>query len=476
MKLTSCLLALVTSLISICAIGTVFAAAVPKLAAPIYPGAVAAVPAESAEASAPYVATFGDIKALDCRGSRSSTEFKAGPLDEYERLNADSLLGPWCFLTRDPIDKVKAFYEKSVGPVRPIQGENGAYGYVAYLERAWYPGGEETPPQFLYSSVSVHALPPPPVRGQTQLPANVGEEEIATQEDYLTYSQFRHLGLFHLSVAWFGPEPGKHDPPDIAAMARKYGHLESAFFQHKGPELMPVDRALEKHYSELQGQRVEAAVMAPISGRQQLAATAAQGGSGASAANDAKINSIMERNPELRREYSALTQQLGTLMQQGKYDEADRVMEKIDALEQSNPELAAMNEGDQARQNSLNKASQAQEDAIDAAANKQMDEALWGTAIEYIQAVDKVDYYTLIVIDNALTRYEKDYSNDRAIVDADTAGWVDISGTDSFGVVYKQSFDGSGKPVAGEPAVEAEKKEGLEEKAKGFLKKFKKPF
>lgn len=467
------LLTVIVSALSIFAVTSVSAAEAPKLVAPIYPGAVSAVPAVGAEASAPYVATFGEIKTLDCRGSRSLTEFKAGPLNEYDRNNADARLGPWCFLTRDPIDKVKAFYEKSIGSMRPIQAENGAHGFLAYVERAWYPAGEEYLAAFGYGSVSVHALPPPPVKGKKPPPATYGEG-IPGQEDYLFYAQFKHLGLFHQSVAWYGPEPGKREVADLEAMSKKYGYLESAFFQHKGPELKPVDVTLERHYSELQGQRMEAALMAPGSARTKLMTDRMQAGMAEESGPDAAVNSIMQRNPELARKYTALTRQLGTLMQQGKFDEAEEVMAEIEELEQSNPELAALNNQEQARADSISKTDKAEEDAIEAAGNKQMEKALWPTAMEYIEAVDKEDYYTLIVIDNTLTNYEKDYSRDRAVIDAATAGWVDISGTDSFGIKYKQSFGDSDNAAINEQTAPEEKKEGVTEKAKGFLNKLKK--
>lgn len=467
------------ALVPIFAVTAVSGAEMPKLVAPIYPGAVSAVPAEGAEASAAYVATFEGIKTLDCRGSRSSKEFKDGPPNEYERLNADARLGPWCFLTRDPIDKVRAFYEKSVGSMRAIEGENGAHGYVAYLERAWFDdtgcdGGKCS--GFLYSDISVHALPPPPVKGKTPLPATYGEG-IPGQEDYLFYSEFKHLGLFHQSVAWYGPEPGKRDPADLKAVAKKYGYLESALFQHKGPKLTPVDETLRDYYGKLQGERMQAAMMAPMSARTNLSQDRMQAGMAEETGPDAEFNSIMQRNPELARRYTALTRQLGTLIQQGKFDEADEVADEIDELEQSYPELAALNNQEQARSDSISKTDKAEEDAIEAAGNKQMEEALWPTAVEYIEAVDQEDYYTLIVIDNALTGYLKDYSGDRGLIDANTAGWVDISGTDSFGIKYKQSFGDSNKAVAAEePVPEEKKEEGVTEKAKGLLKKLKKPF
>ncbi|MDH5214569.1 MAG: hypothetical protein OEY04_10120, partial [Gammaproteobacteria bacterium] len=374
----------------------------------------------------------------------------------------------------DPIDKVKAFYDKSIGAMRPLQGEDGKHGFQVYAERAWAEIDTDAGKTngFIYSGVSVHALAPPPVKGQTPLPATYGEG-IPGQEDYLFYSLFKHLGLFHQSVAWYGPEPGKREVADLEAMSRKYGHLESAFFQHKGPELKPVDESLQKRYGDLQGERMQAAMMAPVSARQQLAATAQPAPAGESA-EDAEFNRIMQKNPELANRYMSLTQQVGVLMQQGKFDEADELLDEIDELEQSNPELAALADRDQARSDSLSKAGKAQEDAIDAAGSQQLDKALWGTAMEYIEAVDKEDFYTLIVIDNALANYEKDYTRDRALIDGETAAMLHWDSRD-WGIHYAQSNVGVVSPAsANEPPAE-EKKESVTEKAKGFLNKLKKP-
>lgn len=215
--------------------------------------------------------------------------------------------------------------------------------------------------------------------------------------------------------------------------------------------------------------------MAPMSARTDLGRSRMQAGMAEESGPDAEFNSIMQRNPELARKYVALTQQLGTLMQQGKFDEADEVADQIDELEQSYPELVALNNQEQARSDSISKSDKAEEDAIEAGGNQQMEAALWPTAVEYIQAVDKEGYYTLIVIDNTLTGYEKDYSSDRAVVDAATVDRVDISGTDSFGIKYKQSFGDPGNAATKDEPVPEEKKDDLAEEAKKLLKKWK-PF
>jgi hypothetical protein len=167
---------------------------------------------------------------------------------------------------------------------------------------------------------------------------------------------------------------------------------------------------------------------------------------------------------------------MGTLMQQGKFDEADEVMDEIDKMEQSNPELAALNNTEQARADSISASDKAEEDMIEATGNKQMGEALWPTAVEYIKAVAQEDYYTLIVIDKVLTGYQKDYSSDRNLFVADAAGMVHWDDS-NWGISYPRSNVGSAAAVTSEPpAPEEKKEEGVTEKAKGFLKKLKNPF
>ena len=148
-----------------------------------------------------------------------------------------------------------------------------------------------------------------------------------------------------------------------------------------------------------------------------------------------------------------------------------------------------MADKEQARQESAQIAGQAQEDSIDAAANKQLDEALWGTAMEYIQAVDKEGYYTLIVIDNGLAGTEKDYSRDQALIVQETAGLIHQQDLRLWGIQYKQSRIDSAQPAAsqsnGSPSLNTgtaqqplpeEKKDDLGETAKKGLNALKKWF
>ena len=441
-------LTLTTAFASAFAFEAARAADADGLVAPIYPGAVPAVLADGVQADPFYTQTFGDVKALDCEGLIESRDGNGKVITAEQAEAAGYSVGPWCFLSRDPIDKVKAFYDKAVGPMHPIQGEHGEHGFIAFTERAWFRGGEDTNPGFAYSDVSIHALPPPPVLPTAA--SKSSDEGFEGQEAYKFYAQTR-FGVFIDGVDWFG-DPTKRKQSELDALYKQYGHLESAFFQRKGPKLETADAILGEHYSQLREQRQKAAAMAPIAGLTQLNAAAANEDAGPTADEDAQVNRIMQKDPALAQRYMALTQQVASLIAQGKEDEADDVLDQIDELEQSNPELAALNAQQQARSDKITAKRQAQENAVVASGNKQMDEAIWGTSLEYIKALDAEDYYTLIVIGNPLKGYEKDYSRDRSLIDADTAGWVEQTDLSAWNVQYRQPAGGSAPPATSNSA------------------------
>ncbi|MDH5502355.1 MAG: hypothetical protein OEY72_14765, partial [Gammaproteobacteria bacterium] len=398
------LLVVVTAVVAMFALTTAAGADAPKLVAPIYPGAAPAIPAEGTGAGAFYTLTFDGGKTLDCAARKESRGFGNMAISAEEAEATGYLPGPWCFLSRDPIDKVKAFYDKSVGTMHPMQGDNGVHGFAVFAERAWYDAGEEGS-GFDYSGVSVHALAPPRPKGQ--LPASAESEQVKNMyaqttgyDDYAFYAGTRHFDLFVAGVQAFG-FPKKHKPADLDALYNKYGYLESAFFQRKGPDWKPANEPLHAHYSELVSERQTAAYTGQRTAGMQYGMSASQARSVARPDEDATFNRVMQQNPQLANRYVTLTQQVSVLMQQGKFDEAEPLMDEIDELEASNPELAALNEKEQGRQASYQKADQAHDDALQAATDEKLDKAVWGTGMEYLQAVDKEAYQTLIVIDNA---------------------------------------------------------------------------
>lgn len=483
MRLKISLLTVIMSVVSIIAITTASGAEAPKLVAPIYPGAVPAIPADGTDAAAFYTLTFDGGKTLDCGARKESRGFGNMVISEEEAAQTGYSPGPWCFLSRDPIDKVKSFYDKRIGPMHPMQGDKGVHGFAVFAERAWYDAGEMGS-GFEYSGVSVHALSPPRVKGQDETAESRQVAQVYAQttgyDDYIFYAGTRHFDLFVAGVQGNG-FPKKHKPADLDALYKQYGYLESAFFQRKGPELQPADEPLHEHFSDLSSERQTAVTTGQRSAGMQYGMDSSQARSVERPDEDAAVNRAMQQNPELRARYVALTQKVGTLMQQGKFDEADAVLEEIDALEASNPELAALNEKEQGRQASYQKTDQAHDDALQAATDGQLDEAVWGTAMEYLQAVDKEDYYTLIVIDNAFDPSREKYSRDRTLIESDTAKLVHqpvAHGTGSafdWGINYPQSDAGLAVPPAGDEPPPEEEKKDVVEKTKGFLKKLKKP-
>jgi tetratricopeptide (TPR) repeat protein len=424
-----------------------------KLAAPIYPGAVPAMPAKGVKGAPPHPAIFNDVATLACGG-----------LGKEDQEN-----GPWCFLSRDPIEKVKAYYDKAIGPMRVMQGTWGrppvpVTGYVVFAERAWFPGeGELVAPGYGYSGVSVHALPPP------RKPQGQGYDRMV--------SYGHQFGGFVDAVDWTGQGTALRKPADLDAVYQKYGRLESAFFQRKGSDLEPVDETLRRKYDALRAERQQAAYSGTVSAQTQHGMAASQKGTAAGEKESAEFDRIMQRKPTLAQKYVALTQKANTLMQQGKFEEAEAVLDEVDQLEQSDPELAEFARKQKEREAGDQVADKAEEDRIRAAGAEQADRAIWGTAMEYIQAIDKEAYYTLIVIDKAFRGTEKDYSRDQALIAKETAGQEHGS---YWGFQYEEagSAQATSAPVApaAVPAIsppaqqpEAEKKTDLGDAAKkGF--------
>jgi len=314
---------------------------------------------------------------------------------------------------------------------------------------------------------SVHALPAPPVKGQQPAPAAMGDETWAGQADYGFYAQTRFFGGFMDAVDFFG-DPSKRPPSDLDALYKQRNKLESAFFQHKGPQLEAVDATLRHQYDGLRAQRQQAAYTGTVSAYTQYGAQASQRPVGPTAEEDAQFNSVMANDPELQQRYVALTQQAMTLMQQGKDEEADEIFAQIDELEQQHPELAAQSQQQQARVAAAQAEDKAAEDAIRASGENQLDQAIWGTGLEMLGALDKEAYYTLIVIDSGFSESAKDYSKDRAIIEAETTGTIPHSRLGVFGVEY--SGVGPAVVSGGEQPAEEEKENVSSKLKKGFGK------
>ena len=468
------------------AYGTAWSSDSPKLAAPIYKGAVPAIPANGIKVDTVYVGNFGGMKALDCKATIESRDIAGHVISAKEaQKSGDFLLGPWCFLSRDPIDKVKAFYDKAVGPMHAIQGtwertRVPVQGYEVKAERAWFPGGDESGPGYGYSAVSLHALPPPGEPGKEAKNTNDSWEG---QEAYKFFAGTR-FGCFIDAVDWFG-EPGKHKQSELKAYYEKHKQVESALFQRKGPKLESVDETVGARYLEkrkqgeqkastmMPGQQMSQEQMAEMMQMAQMGQTPSPSSANAQGTqDDAEFNAFMKKNPKVANRYVELTKQLNTYMQQGKFDEADAVDEEMQKLIDENPELAAIEKRAEERNAKISSANQAKENQAMANYQKGMDHAVWDTCKEYIEATEKEAYYTLIVIDGALKGYQKDYSHDQTVIAKNDGGWVSHQQVWGFSYAADQSTS-SAKPTTSEPqpTPESKAKPGTKEQVEDAVKK-----
>ena len=391
----------------------------PKLAAPVYKGAVPAILANGVKAKPADIGSFSGVKGLNCEGSTGN----------------DTSYGPWCFLTRDPIDKVKAYYDKAVGPMRTISGtlvkDSSAKvkGYEVKVERAWFSGGEASGADYYYSAVSLHALPPPGVPGKE---TKKSDDSWEGQEAYKFFAGTR-FSCFMDAVSWFG-EPGKRDPSELKAYYQKHKNVESAFFQRKGAKQEPIDETLRAKYDSKRGQSQQTNMgMMPGQGQmsqEQMMQMARMGqsssGSGGTP-DDKEFNAFMKKNPKVANRYVELTRKVGSLMQQGKFDEADAADEELQNLINANPELAAIERRADEGAARANAAGMARENQNMANSQGGMSNGVWNMCQEYIKEIEKESYYTLIVIDNALAGYQKDYTKDQSVLNKNSKGFIDHS-------------------------------------------------
>ena len=470
----------------------------PRLAAPIPPGAVPGVPAAGLANTPRHPGNFGGVSGLDCRGMSPSTNFDGRPMTP-EQAAAAGDSGPWCFLSRDPIEKVKAFYEKAIGPTRTLfgtwgrTGSKAVQGYTLLTERAWFPGGGESAPGFDYRGVSLHALPPPPVKGPAPEVTAQDEEDgnWAGMDAFKFYGETRHFGYFNEGIDWFG-DPTKRKPEELDAVYRKYAHLESALFPRVGPNSEFADEALAKKNAEQQQQIMSSVYAGMVPSQAQIeqmkqGAAAPPPASTGPSPEDAEFNAIMQRNPEVARKYTALTRRFGELMQQGKWDEADAVDEELQELIESNPELAAFEERQNQRDAQVSAGASAAEakkmQAAQHSQSTQSDKANWGIWLDYLKTLDKDAYYTLIVIDDAFRGDEKDYSRDQSLIAQSLKSgyapdWFPHQEIWGFKYPYDQTTATAPSPVnqSGEPAQPEGKQDSLQENAKKGWRALKRVF
>lgn len=438
--------------------GLAQAAENPVLVAPLYKGSVPAVLAPGEIPDSRAVASFGGVQALDCGGG------------DVRVVGAIT----WCFLSRDPIDKVRAFYEKAAGPMHGIVGRSSivgdrpVQGYAAYVEQAWHDGsGEMDPSGMEFRAVSLHALPPPgSPDDDEEADSDLDEYSDARWEGdtkYRFYAGSRHFGGFVEAVDWFG-DPSKRSPASLDAAWQKHKRLESALYQRQSADARPFDEVLRERHAAIQAERVAAAQAAaygtvPTPEQMMQMVAQAQSADQQSTQEDAEFEAFMQRNPTVAKRYTELTVLTMQLAQQGRWDEADEVDEELEALVQANPELAAIER--RADERAAASAFPSGPGAGGAAGS--IGDAWWDPWAEYIEAATREAYYTLIVVDAAFTGSEPQYSRDRSIFQAATAGTAPHQGVLGFSYDHVPEAATLSTPAEGE-------KPGLKDKASKGLR------
>ncbi len=380
-------------------------AAEPKLLAPVYPGA------------RPMVTENG----------------KPGPCskDEVEQ---------WCFLTNDPIDKVKAFYDKNVGG---LEARKNGRGYFAWLQ--WIDSGELDEDHF--GGVELRSGPPAPTLPKGD---DAGMQAIAQKTT--------HFQALAGAVQWPGapamvnPMMGKlHAPAEFAKLYERYGYLESSFFPTSiiGKESIRADERLRKE-AEAKAQQAgsQASEKLASSSQEQGSRNMAMAGRPNPAAQqeDAELKRLLDKNPKVANAYAAKAQHASELIQQGDYRGAAQEGKEGEKILRSDPAIAAHLDQVEARRKQASAQGQQQQESAQqnrmSAYSAAMDYSRWGVWTEYLAAASKVAYRVRIVLDAPASAKTKGVSRDRAQV---AAKWK----------AQQERWQGQGRGPEGEELAES---------------------
>jgi hypothetical protein len=342
------------------------AAGAPKLVAPVYPGAVPAVTGK---------APGGD---------------------------ADSCEGR-CYLTKDPIEKVKAFYDKAVGPLKQAPEPYGQHSYGVLLEFA-----SRSEEGVEVSAVGIHALGPP-----LKAPSDPAKRREAYEKGALGWNAaWSPIHQIVYMTAWTpdmaDPIMHPYKPSDVDALAKKYNRTQSYFYVYDAAKKMNRAQVLAKQFGDQAGQLQQQAMMGNIATQQSIAQSAGKEGEKISAEemqDDPEFNRIMNRKPALSKKYVALTQKTQQQMMAGKYDDAEKTMDEADKLLRSDPEVAAFmkryDERDKRRQ-AVSAKAKAQGSAAETSAYSQATKKIGNLVAQTLDKMVKEGYSTYIVVDYAL--------------------------------------------------------------------------
>jgi len=357
----------VLALVALLIAGTaVQAAGEGKLVAPIYPGAVPAVTGKAA----------------------------GGKPDRCEGR---------CFLTKDPIEKVKAFYDKAVGPLKQGPQPYGQRSYGVMLEFA-----SRSEEGVEWSAVGIHALGPP-----LKSPTDPAKRREAFEKGALGWNAA--WGPIHQLVYMVAWTPDMADPlmypykiGDVDALARKYNRTQSYFYVVDAATGKNRADVLADQLSKRIGQLRQDTMMGNLASQQSIARSAGKEGDKIAAEemqDDPEFNRIMQRKPALQKKYVALTQKVQQQMMSGQHDEAEKTMDESDRLLRSDPEMAVLmkryDEREQRRE-AVNVGAKAQGSAAESNAYNQASKKTWDLAVQTLDKMVKEGYSTYIVVDYKL--------------------------------------------------------------------------
>jgi hypothetical protein len=303
------------------------------------------------------------------------------------------------YLSKDPIAKVKGFYDKAPGGLRPQVARNGQQSFGAYLEMAFV--GESV----VLAGTSMHSLGESskvPVKGDQQplLFQQLSGKNIA----YYPFTVMAEL------VDWNGKgDPRRpYKPQDLDAAYAKYHAVLSSFYAVNGAtgksrraELVStLQTNLQQRETKIwSGDEASQKRNAKDTQRQQDKLTAE------SAQDDPEFQRIMDRKPKLAQDFYNISMKMQKQLEQGQTEQAMQTNAEADKLLRSDPEMAALmrkwdereakHDANIAKRDSKGRDTRSQTTA-------RVAKMRWDTSLETLNALAAEGYATYIVIDERL--------------------------------------------------------------------------
>ncbi len=430
--------------------GSAFGQSAPKLMAPLYPGAVSRV-------------TEGG-KAVPCVSDKTWK------------------FSTWCYVTNDPIDKVKAFYDQKVAPLEAIpgvvlggRGDDGKWkparskGY--WLRMQYIDSGEADEDHF--GGVKVIA----------RLPATVPAGDSTALRDITMASP--HFKPLAEQVAWEGGGVNEmmakamgrtsHPLSELESLFTKNASLESMYFRAEVKDKKrvyayePLQRDMQAKAAQGAQQAQGRADAAPDEITKRNMARPSRNPSGDQ--DDKELNDLFQRKPALGNAYAAKAMQANEFIQKGQYREAAQAGKEGEQLVRNDPEGAAIlkrrDERAAQRKAAGQKERAADEDRMKqdrAAVDKQQEYQRWGVWVDYLAAAQKLEHYATVIY---LDEQSPNGNQKPAEIDKAWKNWMSRHGKDD-----QEDADGTpakaqaaSKPDAAKP--EAKKDEPKKDSGDG---------